>query len=87
MIPLWQHLLTVLALFGSNALLFFISKRKIEGLQAALVTRDVLLGEDRESTATIMPGGTMVLTVKAHIGRIRIWSKYHAALQIKFEDA
>jgi hypothetical protein len=86
-VPLWQHVLVILALLIAHTLTFHIFKRRVEELQAALVAKEVLLGEDRKSTASIVPGGTMVLTIKDHVGRMRIWSRYQAALQISFEDA
>lgn len=64
MIQLWQHILVVLALLTSNAVTFFVCKRRIEVLQGALVARRVLLGdvpEARSAKYVIELDGTLSL--------------------------
>lgn len=85
-VPLWLHILVIGCLLGTLMFTTFAMRQRIRGLEDALHMRAVLLGEDRRHTASIMPGGTMVLTVKSHVERIRIWSRYEAKLQIVFED-
>jgi hypothetical protein len=86
-VPIWQHIVVTLALLCSNAVTFKLFERRVRDLQAALVAKNVLLGVDRKTSATIVAGGTMVLTVKDYVGRIRLWSKSHANIRLEFEDA
>lgn len=46
-VPIWQHVIVVLALLIANAATFKICMHRIEELQAALVAKKVLLGETR----------------------------------------
>lgn len=67
MIPLWMHILTVLALLASNALMYMIFKRRIESLRLALVAKRALLGEPAKTGSySIAPGD--VLCLKSEIG-------------------
>lgn len=79
--------LVVLAMLGSHALTFKLMLRRIRDLEAGLVAKEVLLSGRVDDTATICPGGTMVLTVKNYVGRIRLYSKHYAQLRLQFEDA
>lgn len=63
-VSIWQHVLVVLTLLGTNAATFFIAKRRIEGLQMALVAKKVLLNEKvvtGTERRTLLPDETLSL--------------------------
>lgn len=87
-VPLWPHIGTVLALLASNATLFFITKRRIETLQMALVAKRALLGEFEgsfEKRQVLCAGETMTL-VDSSQNVLQITSRDCTELIVKVFD-
>jgi hypothetical protein len=82
-----QHSLIVAALLASHLLTAWFAVRRVRELQNALNVRDILVGANRKATAHIAPGGTMVLSLSERYERIHIWSRDHAHLQERFDEA
>jgi hypothetical protein len=86
-VPIYVYVPVVLTMLGTHLFTVWYAMRQIRALQAGLVARDVLVNRPVHDTAAICANGVMVLTIKDYVGRIRIWSRYHAQLRLEFEDA
>lgn len=85
-VPIWQHVLVVLALLVTNATTFTICKRRVEELKAGLLAKDVLLGvDDSLAWAWIPPNRAMVLTTERPVRRIKITSLHGTRLKVETE--
>jgi hypothetical protein len=86
MIPLWVHILVVLALLGTNAWTFHTMKRKVEGLRAALLAKSVLLG-GRATTGgswDLARGETLTLGSLPPGRDIQIYARTTASIDVRY---
>jgi hypothetical protein len=66
-VSIWQHVIVVIGLLTSNAVTFFVCKRRVEELKAALLAKRVLLGSfdgSFEKTELLCAGEKMTLVDK-----------------------
>lgn len=73
-------------MIGTLGISNWLAWQRVRDYKQALYVREKLAVEDRETYASIVPGGTMVITPEMPlVSRIRIHSRHRAELRVTVE--